>query len=99
MNNINDLLLKTDVNSLSEIIGYLSVKCHQGKFEEINTLINQLDFSKLDEVVVVTLIRTLSAAKIKLPSWNTWLNDAAKAFSNKGLDSVRMLHGLKLNNF
>jgi hypothetical protein len=84
-----------DVDHLTQVVSDLEVDMHAGRFELLGRLIAGFPFESVSPQVTITVLRVTSAARLEIPRWATAVDRAAACLEAQGIDTVRILRGLR----
>jgi hypothetical protein len=83
-----------DMDLLTDIIGMVDLRLHRGQFELLGAAVAMLPFDAVSPQVIVSVLRTLAPASVRIPRWTALVRDARASLSRRGLDADRILRGL-----
>lgn len=92
----NETSLKKD---LIAIIVNLNRLITDGKFDQVDDVLSNLNPEQESPAVMVTYLRVTYAARGKLPSWEGAVERAYRAFMERGLEADKLLQGMLKGDF
>ena len=78
-----------------QIIVKIDGMCHQGRFDEVNNLLRDMDVESMSEQALVTYLCVSKWAKVKLPSRLEFYKKVEEVLKNRGRQTKELLQGLE----